>query len=188
MRRRGPESIFRARSSSAASVELVDLAAKPGSSTHHAVYRALERLDPREREGSVEHRASFVRYGLAAAAVLVLALGVWWAFGRSDGSRGPAGASVGTAVPLEILEPKDHVTSFDAIRWRTTTRNVDVRYRVRVVDAHTKGELLVRADVAGTELSLQAVATDAWYDIEITLEEHGGDGALLHVARASARR
>ncbi|MCE9595583.1 MAG: hypothetical protein K8S98_15455 [Planctomycetes bacterium] len=137
-----------------------------------------------DREWSSERRASRLRYGLAAAAVLVLALGAWWAFARDDG---PAGVSVGQSH-LEILAPKDGVTRFDVIRWRSKTRDPDVRYRVHVVDARTKGELLVRNDVAGTELSLQDVATDAWYDIQITVEERGGDGALRDAAHASARR
>jgi hypothetical protein len=139
-----------------------------------------------EREWSAERRASRLRYFLAAAAALVLALGAWWAFARDDADRGPAGVHVGQQA-LEIVAPDGEVERFDVIRWRTTSRSADLRYHLRVVDADTGVELFARRDLLGTELSLQDVATDAWRNIEIELEERSADDTESQVVRVSVR-
>jgi hypothetical protein len=136
-----------------------------------------------EREWAAERRSTRSRYGLAAAAVLTLMLGAWWFFARDTGG-GPAGVNMGRE-DLVIVAPQDE---FDVIRWRSKTHDPDARYHLRVVDADTGAELLVRRDLPGTEFSLQDVPTDAWRNIEIELEERGGDGATRAIARALARR
>lgn len=152
-----------------------------GSADPARVEEVLERTWRGER--SVARR----RRWLAAAAVLLVGSALGWLLPRASDRDGPAGVHVGQNRP-ELVAPVGEVPRFDAIRWRGTSRDASLRYRVRVVALPSRDLLLERGDLPGTELSLEDVPTDSWDTIEIELEEFDAGGSSVGVERAWARR